>query len=85
MQSIAKYSDANVQLSMSFLNATDSQTIEVEVVQKLKAALMNSVRPSETESVEKLFQAYWSLAGDSEKKKFKVSIHAEAALMGAVF
>ncbi|KAI0779266.1 hypothetical protein C8Q74DRAFT_1412330 [Fomes fomentarius] len=83
MQSIAKYRDANVQLSMSFLNATDSQTIDVAVVQELKTALMKSVRPSETASVEKLFQAYWSLA--NEDKKFKVSIHAEAALMGAVF
>ncbi|KAI0779246.1 hypothetical protein C8Q74DRAFT_1367161 [Fomes fomentarius] len=83
MQSIAKYRDANAQLSMSFLNATDSQTINVAVVQKLKTALMNLVRPSGTASVEKLFQAYWSLA--NEDKKFKVSIHAEAALMGAVF
>ncbi|KAI0779251.1 hypothetical protein C8Q74DRAFT_680875 [Fomes fomentarius] len=83
MQSIAKYRDANVQLSMSFLNATDSQTIEFAVVQKLKTALINLVRPSGTASVEKLFQAYWSLA--KEDKKFKVSIHAEAALMGAVF
>ncbi|KAI0755557.1 hypothetical protein C8Q74DRAFT_1441849 [Fomes fomentarius] len=75
------YREANAQLSMSFLTAANSQTIDVGVVEKLKTGLMKA-SPSKTKSIESLFQARWS---PDNKKSFTVSIHAEAALMGAVY
>ena len=77
---LGRYSATNARLSMSLLTVVDSQTINVDLAVKLKAALIEVAGSEKTKSINDLFAMNWH-PGDP----FFVTIHAEAALMGASY
>ncbi len=81
MQSLKKYSKGNVQMSMTLLTVRDLQTIDGVVVGQLKTAL-KKLSPSKTETIDELFERW---RPNQKDNTIAVSIHAEAALMGAAY
>lgn len=81
MQSLKKYSKGNVQMSMTLLTVRDLQTIDGVVVGQLKTAL-KKLSPSKTKTIDDLFERW---RPNQKDNTIAVSIHAEAALMGAAY
>ncbi|KAI0779232.1 hypothetical protein C8Q74DRAFT_1216806 [Fomes fomentarius] len=78
MNWVRKYSKVNAQLSMKqLLIVGDSPTIDGVLVEKLKTELAY-LSPEKTERIDELFKR-------PDRKEVAVSIHAEAAVMGAAY